>query len=149
MTTSIKTTDAKQTKSTEIIDYEMVYYVDCTNCTYKEMAITFDQAYELKKDHDDLDHSKIQTVEVLQIILKDIFRPDQYFTYEKYLLYQTKTQELQPFGSTSRCSCTVCDVCWNPTASISLFEDGVFEKVSLTFNCLDCFVICNDRKKGW
>jgi hypothetical protein len=90
-----------------------------------------------------------QTVEVLPKKLKDIFSPSELFSREKYLLYKTKTEEKQFLSSEAKCSCIVCGTCWNPVASISIFEDGVFEQVSLTSNCLDCFVICGDRKTNW
>ena len=149
MTTAIKFTQARTKRSTEDITYKSVYYVDCTDCSYKELAITFDQAFVLKQVHDQLDHTKIETVEVIPLSLKDVFSSDQRFSREKYLLYREKTNEQQPLAPTRRCTCEECQICWNSVASITTIEDDVFEMVSLTVNCLDCFVICNDRKQGW
>ena len=141
--------DVKQSNSAEVLGFKAIYYVDCSDCSFKSMSVTFDQAVDVKNEHDSFDHSNKPTVEVLQISLKDIFSPDQFFTHEKYLLYKEKTKEPQPLATQQRCICSVCQICWNQVASISSIEGGVFEQVSLTMNCLDCFVICNGRKKGW
>ncbi len=147
MTSTIKMRDLKQSTETEFLGFKPVYFVDCDRCSFRSMSVTFDQAIDVKNGHDKYDHSN--NIEVVQVSLKDVFSPDQFFTHEKYLLYRTKTRESQPFAPIRRCVCSVCQICWNRVASISSIEDGVFEQVSLTMNCLDCFVICNERKKGW
>ncbi len=145
----IKLGNYVQKTSTEILSYKPIYFFDCNQCSFKSASITFNQAVEVKNEHDEVDHNAKQFVDVIQISMKDIFRPDQFFTYEKYLLYKEKTDELQALRSYSRCACNVCQICWNSVSSITSIEYGVFEQVQLTMTCLDCFVICGDRKQGW
>ena len=145
---------AKKTDDTESVTHAPIYIIECPMCKRVQMAIDFEDATFLANEHEESTIKGVcvrdtPTVEVMHELLGNIFEPHSRFTHEKYLLYKKKTDEFQPISPTQRCMCDKCGMCFNQVASITIFEDGVFEQVSLTMNCLDCFVICNDRKKGW
>ena len=154
MSATIRQSDAIINRSTEHIEYEPVYIISCSLCKRKQIAITFEQATDLSDEHYEGNIKGVcvkdkQTVEVFSLSLEDVFTSDQRFTHEKYLLYKHKTDEYQPLAPQQRCVCNICVICWNGVGSISAMEDGIFERVALTQNCLDCFVICGGRKVGW